>query len=1014
MRQTNMTRRLLFGTTGKLAAGATVAGLVATTATGCSSTSDMTRTTPSRPDAEEAKEAAYKVAARIQDEGTVLLKNSGVLPLAAGSTVMPFGRAYLDPIYGQLTSGGSAKWSVDPVTPETGLSAFTIDNSAADAMRAAGNPEALEEAEGTAAAGTAGSVLGGDCRIYEYNPSIYDGIAENPQATGIVFVTRAGQEGQDQKMDAYSDGTPHYLALSQNERGAIKAAKRICGTVVVVIVGSAPMEVADLISGDLEVDALIHYGHPSERGFTEFSAILDGDVNPSGRTVDTWSADFTADPSYVSVGLHTYDNLPIKSGSMTDGGEFNRTFNEYQEGVYMGYRYYETAALVDPSFSYDDAVVFPFGFGLSYTTFSQTLDSVTADDEQVTARVTVTNTGSMAGKDVAQLYLTSPYTELDQAEGIEKPACVLVDFAKTDELAPGQPQTLELTFDREDMASYCYTHENPSGTVGCYVLETGDYVVSLRENSHTVIDQSTVTQDETIWFDGSDEEHIRRSERDAQSPLDDKGNPVEDAGAQYVAASNRFQASSDYMRKQSRILSRADWSGTKPVYEETKSIDDEFAAGHDLFVTFDPETDERFGNVEGSLVYAAEEPTSGADNGLVASDLRGRAYDDPMWDALLDQIDWDADKDNIIRNFSGDAYITARIDSIGLPETIDMDGGNGLKVQGANTSGYDMAKSCSYGYEPLVASTWNKDLVYQLGVAVGTEGLAHGISGWYSPGLNLHRSFFSGRVFEYYSEDPVLTGKIAERVVSGTGDMGMYCYLKHFILNETDTGRSQLICTWADEQTMRELYLRPFEIALKGARRTMRYTSDDTGAVAEKVTRAGAAIMASQTCIGTMIGHCNYALLHDVLREEWGFKGMVISDYWVWNGNNHRDLAMRVGCDTYLCMSIPAMWSISDYDSPTARSCMRTAIHNLAYTVVNSSAMQGMVPGSVQRAEESPWRGLIRGVDVVAAALVAGGVALIARRSKKELEHPELYKRGKRAQAKLERKLAARRDEDEK
>ncbi|MGI6230588.1 MAG: glycoside hydrolase family 3 N-terminal domain-containing protein [Tractidigestivibacter sp.] len=1003
MRNASMTRRQLFGATGTLAAGAAATGLLATT-TGCSS-AGMTRTEVARPDAEQAKEAGYAVAAQIQDEGTVLLKNSGVLPLAKGSTVMPFGRAYLEPIYGQLTSGGSAKWSVNPVTPEQGLSDFTIDNAAVDVMRAAGDPEALEEAEGTSAAGAAGSLLGGDCRIYEYDPSIYDDVAENPDATGIVFVTRAGQEGQDQKMDAYSDGTPHYLALSENERGAIAAAKRICGAVVVVIVGSAPMEVADLMSGDLEVDGLIHYGHPSERGFSEFSALLDGEVNPSGRTVDTWSADFTADPSYVSVDLHTYDNLSITSESPTEGGTFMRTFNEYQEGMYMGYRYYETAALVDSSFSYDDAVVFPFGFGLSYTTFSQTLDSVSADDEYVTVRVTVTNTGSAAGKDVVQVYASSPYTELDQTEGIEKPACQLIDFAKTDLLQPGQSQTLELEFDREDLASYCYTHENPTGTTGCYVLEAGDYVVSLRENSHTVIDQATVTQDETFWFDGSDSEHIRRSERDAQSPLDDAGNPIEDTSIDYVAASNRFQASTDYMHAQSRILSRSDWAGTKPVYEETKSIDDEFAKDQDLFVTFDPQTDARFGNVEGSVVYAAEQPTSGAKNGLVVADLRGREYDDPMWDALLDEIDWDADRKCIIRNFSGDAYLTAPIDSIGLPGTVDMDGGNGLKVHG-NDNGYDMTKSCSYGYEPLVASTWNKDLVYQLGHAIGTEGLAHGINGWYSPGLNLHRSLFSGRVFEYYSEDPVLTGKIAERVVSGAGDMGLYCYLKHFALNDTETGRSHLICTWCDEQTMRELYLRPFEIALKEARKTVRFTSDDAGTVSEKVMRAGTAVMATQTCIGTMIGHCNYALLHELLREEWGFKGMVISDYWVWNGDNHRDLALRAGCDTYLSMDMSVMWSISDYDSATARTCMRRAIHNLAFAVANSSAMQSIVPGAVQEQEESPWRVAVHGLDIVAAALVAGGIALIHRRSKKELEHPELYKRGKRAQKKLEKRLA--------
>lgn len=838
-------------------------------------------------------------------------------------------------------------------------------------------------------------MLGGDCKIYEYDPAIYDGLTEAPQATGLVFVSRSGQEGQDQKHDAYEDGTPHYLALSQNERGAIAAAKRVCGSVVVVIVSSAPLEVADLTAGELAVDAIIHYGHPSERGFARFSALLSGEVNPSGRTVDTWSADFTVDPSYTCIGEHTYTNLPITSGSLTNGGELMRTFNEYQEGVYMGYRYYETAAAVDPAFSYDDAVVYPFGFGLSYTSFSQTLDAIAEKDDELVATVTVTNTGSVAGKDVAQLYFTSPYTALDQELGIEKPACCLVAFGKTNELAPGASQTLELAFCWEDLASYSYRHDNPDGTTGCYVLEAGDYAVSLRANSHEVIAEQVLTRDATIWFDGSDADHVRRSEREAQSRLALDGAVEEDPAATYTAATNRFQASSDYMNTDAQILSRADWAGTQPACPAEKGISDEFAAGHDLFVTFDPATDPTYGNVEGSLVYAADEPVSGADNGLVLSDLRGAYYDDPRWDELLDQIDWGADRENIINDFAGAAYLTAEIPSLGMPATVDMDGANGLKVQGSGDGGYDMDKSCSFGFQPLMASTWNQELLYEVGAALGREGLAHGISGWYSPGINLHRSFFSGRVFEYYSEDPVLSGMLARSAVSGAGDQGLYCYLKHFALNETDTGRASLICTWADEQTMRELYLRPFEIAVKGARMTVRYTANDAGTVSERVMRASTAIMASQTGVGTQLGHTNRALLTDVLRGEWGFEGMVISDYWVWNGDNHRDLALRTGCDHYLCMSMQAMWSVSDYDSPTARACMRRALHNIGYAVANSNALQGMAPGSEPVTATSPWKYGIWGFDAAAALLVAGGVALMVRRTKDEREHPEDYKRRK-------------------
>ena len=957
---------------------------------------------------DEATEAAYEVAVQIQQEGTVLLANDGILPLAEGSTVVPFGYGYLNPIYGQLTSGGSGKWVVDPVTPEQGLSAFTIDNSAVDAMNTA-EVQVLVEAEGTQAAGEAGSMLGGDCKIYEYDPAIYDGISV-PDSTGIVFITRSGQEGQDQKHDAYEDGTPHYLALSQNERGTIAAAKAACDNVVVVIVGSAPMELGDLMEGELAVDAILWYGHPSERGFIALSDILTGAVNPSGRTVDTWSADFTADPSYTAIGVHEYTNLTINSGAVIGGGLINRTFNEYQEGVYMGYRYYETADLVDPSFDYDSAVVFPFGYGLSYTTFEQELVSLDETDGTVTATVKVTNTGSVAGKEVVELYYSAPYTELDVELGIEKPAVNLVQYDKTKLLEPGESQTLTLTFATEDMASYSYAHENSNGTTGCYVLEAGDYVVSLRANSHDVIAEETIAIAETTWFDGSDDDHVRESEKSLQSTLDVDGNPTgrTSNGSAFVAATNKFQQSTDYMHTDSQILSRSDWANTQPNVPETRAISDEFIEDHDLFVTFDPDTDPTYGNVEGSLVYAAEQPTSGADNGLVASDLRGLDYDDPMWDELLDQIDWDADRTNIIRNFSGDAYVTAAIDSIGLPATVDEDGANGIKVNGTSDNGYDMTASASYPFAPTQAATWNKELMYELGAALGQESLANGVNGWYAPAINLHRSLFSGRVFEYYSEDPLLSGITASNIMSGAGDQGMYCYLKHFVLNETDTGRTTLICTWADEQTMRELYLKPFEIALRDARKTVVYTADDEGNTASRVMRAGTAIMAAMPGAGTQLCHVNYNLLTELLRGEWNFEGMVISDYWIWNGDNFRDLCLRVGCDTYLNISMPLMWNISDYDSATSRTAMRQTIHRLAYAVVNSNAMQGVAPGSTVEVSPSPWVYVFAAIVVVCLLLIANAIRMMVKRGKDELAHPELYKRGKRAEAKLQKKLAAK------
>lgn len=250
---------------------------------------------------------------------------------------------------------------------------------------------------------------------------------------------------------------------------------------------------------------------------------------------------------------------------------------------------------------------------------------------------------------------------------------------------------------------------------------------------------------------------------------------------------------------------------------------------------------------------------------------------------------------------------------------------------------------------------------------------------------------FSGRIFEYYSEDPVLSGKLAARVISGAGDAGMFCYVKHFALNDTETGRASLVATWADEQTFRELYLKPFEIAFKEATSTLKYV--DNGEVKEKEFKSATAVMAAQNCIGTVVGECNRALLVDLLRGEWGFEGMVVSDYWVWGPDNLRDYALRSGCDTYLCMNMPFAWSIVDYESATARTAMRTAIHNIAYTVVNSNAFEGAAPGDVVKQHVSPWVYLWIILDVVIGCIIILLITLMVKRARDEKIHPESYKR---------------------
>ena len=300
-----------------------------------------------------------------------------------------------------------------------------------------------------------------------------------------------------------------------------------------------------------------------------------------------------------------------------------------------------------------------------------------------------------------------------------------------------------------------------------------------------MIDTRTTTVAETTFFDGSDADHIRTSDKEGQSELDpETGEAAVDPNADYIAATNKFQASSDYMNEESTILSRSDWKGTQPVRDEdrTKPLAQRYAEMAVLETEFDVENDPTYGNVEGSVAYHADAPASGEDNGLTLASMRGLSYDDPQWDAFLDQIDW-SDRAAIEQNFAGDAYRLGGIDSLGMPQTKVEDGGNGLKVESISQSQYDMSKSASYPFHPTVASTWNVELLYEMGAALGQEALANGITGWYSPGINLHRSPFSGRVFEYYSEDPLLSGKLAAAITSGAGDNGLFVTLKHFELN---------------------------------------------------------------------------------------------------------------------------------------------------------------------------------------------------------------------------------------
>lgn len=672
--------------------------------------------------------------------------------------------------------------------------------------------------------------------------------------------------------------------------------------VILVYNGANTMELG--IAEEYEqIKSVIWCPGTGQNGFNALGEIISGEVNPSAKTADTFVRDLTAAPSWNNFGDFTYDNMDEFKISDSDPYVPGTVphFVNYTEGIYVGYKFYETAA-AEGLIDYEDAVLYPFGYGLSYTTFKQEMGELLFDgDGAVSFEVTVTNTSDTAGKDVVEVYYDPPYTN----GGIEKASANLLAYEKTEMLEPGESQTITISFDAEDMASYDGRGE------GHYVLESGVYQISINSDSHTVIDSKEYEVEDSIIYD---EDNARSTD--------------------VTAAKNQF----DYARGEITYLSRADQFAN---YEEavaapvSYSMPEDAKAGFINNSNYEPEKDPD-----------AVMPTTGAKNDISILDLRGAEYDDERWEELLDNLTID----EMVEMIALGGYQTAPAKSIGKIATTDVDGPASLN------NNFTGVGSIGFPAGVMLANSWNTELARAFGENIGDMADDMNVSGWYAPAMNLHRSAFGGRNFEYYSEDALLSGKTAANAVAGAKSKGVYAYIKHFALNDQETNRWEMVCVWADEQAMRELYLKPFEISVKEGGTT--------------------AIMSSYNYIGNQWAGSSAPLLIHVLREEWGFRGSVLTDYFANFGYMDATRAIYNGGSTCLINRDVTTNYVTDTEDPTTVSHMRDAAHDVLYTGVNS---RGLAEENLNTGLMS-WQIILIVVDVAIVLLLTAFELCVVRK----------------------------------
>lgn len=855
----------------------------------------------------EAFANAQEVNLKLAEEGFVLLKNeNAALPMNKGARISVFSKNSVNLSYGGSGSGGFDTSNNKNLYESLNDAGFVTnptlkrfyESSQSGSVRTA-NSSDLDNGDNQ-------KIATAETPQSKYTDAVKNSYADYSDAA-LVVITRIGGEGFDlPRYQGDSEGAvsvdSHYLELDQNEIDLLTAVTDGTFKRVVVVFNTPSSFEATFLKDSAyaafadKIDAAVWIGFTGSNGITALGEILNGDVNPSGRLVDTWAADFTKNPSFVNFGTGCLPDTTDKY----DGGMYYSV--DYEEGIYVGYRYYETRGETDGEDWYNANVVYPFGYGLSYTTFDWTVGDASASEIElgttITVPVTVKNTGSVAGKEVVQLYASAPYT----LGGIEKAHKVLVGFAKTKLLQPGESETVTVSFDPYSAASYDYRDANNNGFSG-YELEAGEYTLYVSRNAHE-----------------SEKAIALNLAADVQIGTD----PTTDS-----EVVNRYTDSEDFLDSDWQLdtmLSRADWEGTWPtpqtaqqhagtdrLYEEIRSEE------HNNPTDFDSEEYPWFG----------EEPTLTLRDLLPSAEAEGYepvvSYDDERWEELM----MGCDEEEMIALINNGAYHTLAMESVGLPATIHGDGPSGFTCF---MSKEQVNGTCQYVSEPVMASTWNIDLMNELGEAIGEEGTigdkatGQPYSSIYAPGVNIHRSPFGGRCSEYFSEDPFISGMMGAAEVQGIQSRGVLPTVKHFVANEQETHRSiGGDLSWLSEQALREIYLKPFEYTVKLGE-----------------TRG---IMTSFNRIGTRWTGGDYRLLTEILRNEWGFNGLVICDFNTIPQYMIPRMMFYAGGSLDLATQQSAMWTDCDTSDAGDAIVLMRAVKDVMYALVNSNAMNAEVIG---------------------------------------------------------------------